>query len=319
MSEHSINHLGDIAKQILEVLRTFMKEVMGALNNLKKLPEMITSLRNDLNQGFHNLIQAQAEMEIYMRMAQLKSKKSLILAENEAISDFEKQLKEDFQEIDTRYSKINNELEEECVKRIEEIDSHLLGIPDKFPEDISSVFSAEILPLFENLIKDANISYSERLIAIKMAAEKTSTVIRRFIKTRNDFFDQVNKFEVPEQLDENKTYLVPIWLLEVVQDDNTITKAFLPADYKKRRNTGLDDLPIISNSEGFEALKFIEKSRDTQKNILKKFDWKVNKQFSNKITTDFDKYFDKINGTKYFGAKKAVINAVKKSNLQTIE
>ena len=96
MSEHSINHLGKIVQDILEVLRKFMKEIMGALNVLKRLPEMVSEFRHDVNEGFNNLIQAQAEMEIYIRMANMKSKKSLVLSENEAIGDFEKQLQEIF-------------------------------------------------------------------------------------------------------------------------------------------------------------------------------------------------------------------------------
>jgi len=61
MSENSINHLGKIVQEILNLLGKFMKEIMEALNVLKRLAEMVSDIRHDLNEGFHNLIQAQTQ------------------------------------------------------------------------------------------------------------------------------------------------------------------------------------------------------------------------------------------------------------------
>ncbi len=320
MSEHNINHLGDIAKQILEVLRDFMKQIMEALNVLKRLPEMIANLRKDLVDGFKNLIQAQAEMEIYIRIAQLKSKKSLIVSENEAISDFEKQLKEDFEEIDKRYSKINGELEEECQKRIREIDQHLLEIPDKFPHDLYRTYQKELIPLFQDLIQDTNISYSQRLDAIKIATEKTSLVINKFLNVRNDFFKHVGQFEVPEKVENSKTYYLPVWVLELNKGKKgIINRTILPSKFLVEKEQGSNEKSEIIIEDGLKNMAFIQDEANIQNRIITNFIWENDENYKKKVAKNFDAFFEKVNLKKGSLTKKAVLKAILNSNLKTIK
>ncbi len=319
MSEHSINHLGETVKKILDLLGKFMNQIMEALNHLKKLPDLIADMRQDLNQGFDRLIQSQAEMDIFIRMARLRSKKSLINAENEAISDFENQLNEDLAEIDRRYSKINGELEDECKKRIREIDQHLLDLPNKFPQDLYNTYQKEIIPLFQNLIQDANISYTQRVAAIKIASEKASLVIRKFIKVRNDFFTHVKQYEVPEKIQNSKTYYLPVWLVELNQGDKGITKhAVLPSDFNIKKGQNLNEKPQLKLDSGLGNVAFIQESSDIQQRLIKSFNWKSNNNQKDQIAQNFDKYFKGISLNKRTPLKKAMVKAIQNSNLQTI-
>lgn len=320
MSEHTTNHLNTLAKNILNVLQSFMKQVMDALNVLKRLPDLIREIRVDMNDGFSNLIQAQAEMEIYVRMAQMKSKKSLIISENEAIKDLEKQLEEDFNEIDRRYSKLNNELNETCKRRILEIDQHLLEIPKKFPQDLYSSFSKEIIPLFENLLNDSNIAYEQRLTAIKIATDKASTTVNSFFKVRNNFFEQIDKFEIPEVVDDTKTYYIPLWVAEVNKNNKELVKkVFLPGKMCIKKNNGLNETPEFKPVSGLEILNFIEDSQEIKSRILNSFKWESNAKHKTEIEDNFKSYFEKIHGDKYSRAKKAASKAIIESNLQTIK
>lgn len=319
MSEHNINHLGKVVQEILDVLRKFMKEIMDALNVLKRLPTLFSDLRDDLNKGFHNLIQAQAEMEIYIRMAGMKSKKSLVIAENEAISDFESQLKEDLQEIDQRYTRINDDLEDQCKKRIEEIDLHLLDLPNKFPQDLYTTYQKELLPLFENLIKDNSISYSHRMTALKNAAEKTSLVVNRFISVRNDFSKQVKAFEIPEEVSEVKTFHVPLWIMEIKTGKNgdIVRKAVLPSEMVVAKGAGIQSQPKLILEKGLKNLEFVQNSERTHKRIFSSFNWKQDVGRKEKLAKDFEKYFQRINPNKQVMVKDAVAKAIRRSNLQS--
>jgi hypothetical protein len=321
MSEYNINQLGDVSKQILEVLRSFMKQVMEALNVLKRIPEMIANIRTDLNDGFSNLIQAQAEMEMYVRMAQLKSKKSLIFSENEAIDDFEKQLQEDFKEIDNRYSRINSELTEECKKRIREIDSHLLELPNRFPNQLFTTYQDEILPLFWNLVRDSSIAHKERLYVLKIAVEKSKRVLTNFIALRNDFFSQVKKYEIPQTIDVKATYHIPVWIIEMEKTNTRsgYTHIMLPGDLKTAENWHESDhLTEYTIDAKLARIQFIKESPEIQQKLMKSITWTNNPELKNKLRDNFIRYFEKLHAGKYSNAKNAVGKVIENSEIQFI-
>ena len=322
MSEHSINHIGDMVKKILEILGDFVNQIMEALNHLKKLPDYVAQLRQDMNEGFDRLIQAQGEMEIYIRMARLKSKKQLIKAENEAIQEFEEQLQEDFSVIDKRYSKINHELDEECKKRIRQLDMHLLEIPSKFPNEYISAFNEKILPIFEKLINDSEIAYNQRVIALEMAVEKSRAMINRFVKVRNEFFEKVANYEVPQKIQEEKEFFLPVWYIEIENKENMERKSYLipPSEMTINNAESYMDLSsaiMVDNS--FQELKEAVKSQENQLMVNEAFSWKVDTNMSSRLADDMDKYFQsKLKGN-FSLAKKMYLKAIRKSAIQVIK
>ena len=317
MSEHSIKHLGEISKQILEVLRTFMHEVMNALNVLKRLPEIISDLRKDINEGLNNIIQSTAEMEIYIRMANLKSKKSLINAESEAISDFKHQLKEDFKKIDDRYTKINNELDSECKKRIREIDNHLLEIPEKFPNELYSTFNDEVIPLFKKLANDTYTSFTERFRIITEEVSRTISKTTDFLTIREDFFEKVKNYEFQEKIEKEKQYYIPLWVVEFKDNKgNTRKKVLLPSkiSYSFRKKI---KKPRFETLEFLKDLKFLEQSNNIQKKIISNFKWEKDNKSKIEAMKHFTKYFKYVR--KNTQDLPSVINAINKSDFMLIK
>ena len=104
--------------------------------------------------------------------------------------------------MEDRYSKINAELNEECKKRIREIDAHLLAIQEKFPAGLYKVMNEEIIPMFKDLGSDARLAYRERLELLRMSVEKTKAVINQFMQIRQDFHDKVRDYQIDEHVSE---------------------------------------------------------------------------------------------------------------------
>lgn len=321
MSEHTINHLGDLVKQILDTMGKFMREIMNALNVLKEVPDMLAQIRQDMNSGFDRLIQAQGEMEIYSRMARLRSKTHLITAENEAIEDFERNLKEDIENIDNRYSKINGELEAECKKRIREIDEHLLEIPSKFPNDYITAFNSKILPLLQSLIQDAEISYSERMYVLEMAVEKSRAMILRFKETREEFFRKITNYEIPGDLDEEKEKYLPVWVMEY-KDAKTNEKkieTLLPGDMNISNIDQFSSITSnINTNQAFSAVDGVLQDRSKREYVMNACGWKNDGTFKSGLKTDFDAYFKDTFKGKHPNAKKVYLDMIKNSTLQTL-
>ncbi len=321
MSEHSINHIGDMVKKILETLGKFFNQVMEALNHLKKLPDYVAQLREDMNQGFDRLIQAQGEMEIYGRMAHLKSKKELIRSENEAIKEFEEQLNEDFVVIDKRYSKINSELEEECAKRIRELDMHLFEIPSRFPREYITAFNEKILPLFEKLINDSNISYSQRVMALEIAVEKSKAMINRFVSIRNSFFEKVSEYEIPLEVEKEKELFLPMWIVEVENTADKKRKSYLipPSRMQPTLTDSFKDLSVtFLTDDPFIELDEPSRNQENSKQVEKYFKWKNDPQVNKHLEEELNEYFNASLKGNYSQARGQFLKAIRKSTIQTI-
>jgi len=320
MSEHSINHLGVIADKILEVQRTFMKEVMNALNHLKLLPDYIKEIRNDMNTGITRVIQSKAEMEIYIRMAQMSSKKILLNSENEAIAEFKDQLKYDFNEIDNRYSKIQNELNDECKKRIREIDEYLFAIPEKFPMNLYLNFSNEVMPLFQNLLSDSQISHEERIKAISVAVNKSRDMINSFIKIRNDFMKDVKDFQFGDSGEEPAMYYVPVWLAEKedLKEGTVTTEAYLPGQLIMNSDIlEMDKIKMVPEKALGPYQQILNEKR-LQEFLIKSVKWGENEKYKDELMQNFEKYFDGKYQGKYSGVKKAVIKSIDGASVKFI-
>ena len=212
MSEHQINHLGDIVKQILNVMQKFQEQIVTALNHLKQLPELVKKVLEGISESANRQIQAAGEMEIIKKMANLNSKKHLISAEQEAITDFKSQLDEDIQYIKKQYDKIDAELNQEAGKRVRAIDAHLLSLPDYFPSDFIQAYSQNITPLLEKLRSDNELSNKERQALIEKALNQVIDSINQFQESREDFFNKIDHYQQEEVLADQISYYLPMWI-----------------------------------------------------------------------------------------------------------
>jgi len=321
MSEHSINHLGDLVKQILNTLRKFMHEIMDALNVLKVIPDTLAQIRQDMNSGFDRLIQAQGEMEIYTRMARLRSKEQLITSENEAIEDFEKQLNEDFDTIDKRYSKINGELDAECKKRVSSIDAHLLEIPTKFPNDYITAFNKKIIPLLEKLMEDADLAYHERLQILEIAVEKSRTMISGFIETRKGFFEMIKDYEIPGNNDAESEMYIPIWIMELGDKDGASreTHALLPGSINIIKAKKFTEVSSTLDTKGaFTMLNSAMSQTDNKANMVNAFNWKRDHSTNSALKDEFSEYFNSVFEGKHENVRKEFVSLIANSPIDTL-
>jgi hypothetical protein len=270
MSEQSINHLGSVMKQLLDTLKTFQKQIMESLNVLKELPQMLSDIRKDLNEGTLRQIEAQGEMEMYSKQARIAAEKEHLLGENVAIDDMEKQLNEDITVVTLRYDKINAELDKECRKRIRELDSTLLDLPEAFPKELLEGLNTSFGPHIQKLFDDASSSYAERMTQLSGDANSAKNEVDNFVKTRNDFFRQINHFQQNQVIDKNRDYCIPVILIKKSDNNNKTLHAFLPGALKYDSNM------VISKYNCDDALQEIWEElniKDKLNGLFKRITW----------------------------------------------
>lgn len=213
MSENQIRQSGAIFKQILSVLQKFQEQIVSALNHLKELPDLIKNVLDSINESASRQIQARGEMEIIIKLSNLRSKKHLISSENEAIEDFKRQLDQDVRYVKERFEKINVELNQESRKRVRELDEHLLQLPNKFPKKFIKGYQEDVSPLLLQLKENNEESQKNRESILMDITDKLCKELNVFTSARKAFFDQIEDFKQDMKTSEYQKFELPVWMI----------------------------------------------------------------------------------------------------------
>jgi len=298
MSENQINNLGSIVKEILNVLSSFQQQILAALNYLKVLPDLIRKVLQAINESTTRQINAAGEMEIIKKTANLDSKRHQISAENEAIIEFKEQLNDDIAYIQKKYDSINAELDEEAVKRVQEIDEHLLSLPDFFPREFILNYSENISPLIEKIGAEYSEINKKRADIIGSRLTEVVDKINSFLNDRKKFFEEIEIYNQKEMGHDINDLELPLYIIEsnkelfyyfpgevnIPTDINTTWFKYLPNEkikfyadklnsLKDENQTYINQLPWGNgNKNNIESrlLEFADQHFTVNKNLIKK-------------------------------------------------
>lgn len=309
MSEHHIRQSGEVAKQILTVLQKFQEQIITALNNLKQLPDLLKKVLEGISESANRQIQAAGEMEIIKKMANLNAKRHLISAENEAIYDFKTQLNEDIQLIKNRYSKLNDELDNEAKNRVQELDANLLELPDYFPESFILGYSRNISPLMQKISKDNDLSIAERSLLINDAIKRVIESLSTFLKSRNDFFVKINDYQQDEKPTASVVYHMPIWVFKNEKQTHLFPEGKINMD---KSLSNVSHFVPDSKLENYYNLLSKEKADE----IITDLEWKTNTIIKNKMNEKLLSFADKNFTKNKTHIKRAVNRIIKESDIK---
>lgn len=226
MSEYGIGSLQEIANAILKALQANTDKVVGILENIRKLPDQVAKLGEQVTAAANSQIQAQGDFEISLRMANSSSRRTLVEEEALAIEEFKKQLSADVEEIDQRYGKIQKELDEEAHKRVREIDMNALSLySDHFPMRLYEQFTENTEPVLNIMLQDSVKAFGARTVAIDERVHRLEASLDKFITERSSFFSNVHAFTYDKSDAALGEYTVPVWVIETER---------VPDHYSKR-------------------------------------------------------------------------------------
>jgi hypothetical protein len=285
MSEYIIKSLSTIAENILTVINKIFDHIIKGIQTLEQIPDLIKSIGDLIVKGFNDLIQSQGEMEIQIRLANIDAKKELVLSEIQAVEDFKKQLRDDLDEVSQRYKNIQNDLNKESIKRVAELDQHLLELNEKFfPKDMSDGYNKKIIPFFECFYNDTMNSIKERKNIFLEHSNPFLEKMEKFRVERLGFFDQIESFIInDESLKSGATKYLPLWLVEIEDLDNNIIDkhAFLPGEEISDKYDDFFERRIIRKINNSLSKNLNDKQ--VINNLFDYFEWEEQKDFDREI------------------------------------
>jgi len=276
MSEHLINSLQVLFNNLVKLLSSYLDKILSALEPLKRLPDLVESLGKKIVEGFRDQIQAMGEMEIYIRLSQIRSRRILISEEEVSIKELEKQLEEDLKEVYTKYDKIQQELNQEAHDRVRELDKHLLDLYEKyFPMIFSNPFSGRIEPYYDEYFASTRDAYEERITHFWDHVSQLMEALQNFLQARKYYTTNVESFLHQYKLQNPEHFFLPIIFVEYEDREkgSTVRETHLPYYFKLNAATKtIEEInPEITTASDFIPIFEHIKNNETLRSYLK---WK---------------------------------------------
>lgn len=271
MSEYQISSLQSVANKILDAFHIHTSKVIDALEHLRAIPDLIRGLGNIINDGFDRQIRASGEAVILGKVASVSSKRSLVESENLAIEEFKKQLHEDSTDIQERYGKIQQDLNEDAKNRVRELDEHLLGLYDEhFLVPPRGVFGQATEAMLHVFLQDSVSHFGNRTGAVGRALEAARQEAVSFIGSRSRFFSTLRRYTQLRGTDALATHQMPVLVL-VTSDEGygRSTRLEVPLAGAASRSAEVDQL--LTGEPGSTMLNRVTWSAsDDYKELIKK-------------------------------------------------
>ncbi len=321
MSEFDISALKSVADNVLTAIKEYGNKIISIEKNVNKLPDLVDGVRKDINAASNRQIQALGEMQVYSRMANMYAKKGLLRGEKESLDDVEKQLIKDYNDISSRYDKIQKDLNEDARQRIREIDQHLLDLyDDNYPKDMYDGFDKKVIPQLENLDGTSMLSYEERMSIIEQHMMDLREQLRNFLDQRHSFFSNVHNFIEEKPVKENETYILPIWIVEAETMTGRQIMGLTPADIQVPSQITSETNPHWTMKTADEFADYQTLIENNIGHISNQFKWRINASFNNKLIERFMASCGIIlsDGFGISHLKQAIRKAMEESNVTTI-
>lgn len=160
-------------------LHPLVTDIQGKLGRireeLQKIRGSITKMREILERGFEDLhdaiydnIEAQAEIKLMERLAEVRSIPPQIEAEQERISNEKEEIEERLEGLSQRYGRKHAELNEKSTERIRNLGEHIFGIlEDEFEDGIEEPFVDAVTPTWQELQEHNKEVAVERNVQLK--------------------------------------------------------------------------------------------------------------------------------------------------------
>ncbi len=320
MSEYQIGALEKIANKTFELLGTFQKQIMDSLNNLKVLPELFKKVLESLNEGFSRQIEAMYESQIYLKLANLSSRKSQVDAENKAIAEFKTQLMNDLKEIEERYAKIKEDIIIQKDKSERNIDNHLFELNNLFPHTMYKADLDDLKPLIETIELEAKDSYVERVNNYSKINSNAQNTLDTFINRRNSFFNNLNTYTSLDKIEDETDYFLPITVAEVFNEEsNDYELSIIPSieiDFKANEKIENTNSKFIIDNDLYNFAEYLN-NESVKSKILNELNWKEDSNMKNKLLKNLTTFFDKeYKENSLNGIKKTLLDVVNLSNIK---
>lgn len=238
----------DIAKKVGR-MREDLEKIRGTLTKIRRTLERGFT---DLHEAIYDNIEAQAELKLMERVAEVRSIPTQIEAEQERIEAEKDEIRDKLDAVSERYEQKHAELDQKATERVRNLGEHIFTIlEDEFEDDIETPFVDALTPTWEELQAHNARVAGDRNMKLQEGLQQANTEIDAFLDHRETLLDDITDHRVSMDLSiaEPITLQIPFWVVTIEKGEE-ITMAVGPS-YLKAKGDGWFDARV-DPIEGFE-------------------------------------------------------------------
>ena len=232
--------------QTLGDVLTSVKEVKGEVN---KVYAAVTEGAEAIVDAVHDSIQAQAEMKMMERVAEVREIRPQITAEQERIESEQEELNRQLDRIAKRYERKHDELDEKAASRIRDVGAHIFEIDEEqFEQGIEQPFTDHVTAAWQTLQSQNEAVTEQRRDRVESMTGDVVGKIHDFVDHQNELVDRIQRTRTKfdRSLSEPVTLQVPYYVVTVEYDGKTEQRIITPSqvtDNDDPASASLESLP----------------------------------------------------------------------------
>lgn len=239
MSEdrHPLQSLVSDAASKLGRIREDLEKIRGSL---RKIRETLEAGFEDLHDAIYANIEAQAELKLMERLAEVKSLPPQIRAEHERINQEHEEMEEKLGTVSERYERKHEELNRKAAERVRDVGEHIFEIlEDEFEDSIEAPLVEGVSPTWQEM-QDHTLSVAiGRQERLHDEFDRASESIDQFLDHRGSLLSDIESHRVPEdrmQVSAPTTLAVPYWVVTVERNGNDERRIVGPSHLEEDGN-----------------------------------------------------------------------------------
>ncbi|WP_136686768.1 hypothetical protein [Halorhabdus amylolytica] len=248
--------LHPILKKIHRTAGDILKSIKEVRGEVEKVHTAITNGVEEIIEAIGDTIQAQAEIKMMERVAEVREIKPQITAEQDRIEAERDELERQLERIGERYERKHEELDDKAAKRIRDLGAHIFEIDeDEFEDGIEEPFVEHVTTTWRNLQSQNQVTERQRHDQIESTTGEVIADIHDFVSQQNELVDRIRQtrtdFDLPRS--EPVTIQVPYYVVTVETGDGTEQHVVAPSQTTSQDgpvSVSLDPLPGMDQLTG---------------------------------------------------------------------
>jgi hypothetical protein len=243
MSDDSpmIRVLGNLLSRVREAIDR-------AIGELKKISEIIKEGFTKVIDAIHENIQAQAELQILSKMADVQSYETMIKAREIQIHEELEELDEKLKAIEERYNKVHAELDVEAQERIRELGHHIFEImEDQFEKQVEQPLLRHVSDAWASLLAENDWISFDRMSRLEEVFKRTKENAEHILSSQKDLSEKLEGYIYSHKLENAIPVHIPFWIIHT-QQDGKINREIITPSWMKREGY----IPHLEPIDGFD-------------------------------------------------------------------
>lgn len=232
-------------------MREDLKTIRGSIQKVRKILE---NGFKDLHEAIYDSIEAQAELKLMERLAEVRSIPPQIEAEQKRISGERSEIENSIDSVSDRYEQKHAELNQKASNRVRNLGEHIFAIlEEEFEDGIETPFVDALTPTWEEFKEHNAGVVGDRNDQLWTEYNRADENIDEFLNHREQLLADISRHRVDDSLsiDEPTVLQIPFWVVTIERDGSEESVVVTPSHIRDDKDGWFT--AHVSPIEGFDS------------------------------------------------------------------